>query len=180
MAEEQSRIAAEQVPIYEKALEAQLGASGSSQSGTNEGSTIDRSASTSNTATADDNTSSKMTGTDTKERTEPLEHKPPQPADGKPSGAKGMENRDAIPTAGGKRLGEENWGESKIVPDDPGAPPHEKGISSAAGQPTEQVKDNTAKNMGGATSGPNGGKEEGKEKESVVDKIKDKLNIGKK
>lgn len=44
----------------------------------------------------------------------------------------------------------------------------------------DQVKDNTAKNTGGATSGPHGHGEKGEEKEGLVDKIKDKLNMGKK
>lgn len=59
------------------------------------------------------------------ERAEPDGHKPPKPADGKPDGEegkkKGLENKDAIPTAGGKTLGQEHWGESNIVPDDPKA-----------------------------------------------------------
>lgn len=65
------------------------------------------------------------------------EHKPPQPADAaRETGAK-AEHRDAIPTAGGERLGEQHWGESKIVADNPKPPPaEEKGVSSADGQPT--------------------------------------------
>lgn len=59
------------------------------------------------------------------ERTDPGEHKPPKPADGKADGEegkkKGLENKDAIPTAGGKTLGEAHWGESSIVPEDPKA-----------------------------------------------------------
>lgn len=97
-------------------------------------STTDR---TTSSTTDNDNSSDKMTEeSGDKERTEPKTHKPPQPADGKPSGRVGMENVDAIPTAGGKRLGEENWGESKIVPDDPKPKSDDKGISSEAGQPT--------------------------------------------
>lgn len=44
------------------------------------------------------------------------------------------ENRDAIPTAGGVKLGEKHWGESGIVPDDP-KPRAEENISSSSGQP---------------------------------------------
>lgn len=49
------------------------------------------------------------------------------------AGGKPMENKDAIPTAGGERLGEKHWGESKIVPDNP--KPQGEGVSSAEGQP---------------------------------------------
>ena len=60
----------------------------------------------------------------------------------KPSGgSKGkLENKDAIPTAGGERLGEKHWGESKIVPDDPtkGKKGSEAGVSSEEGQPTRK------------------------------------------
>lgn len=62
-------------------------------------------------------------------------HKPPQPADGKP---KKLENETSIPTAGGERLGEKHWGESKIVPDRPEPRPSEAGISSDEGQPTRE------------------------------------------
>lgn len=61
------------------------------------------------------------------------DHKPPQPAGGKPNK---MENESAIPIAGGERLGEKHWGESKIVPDNPDQRSSEAGISSEAGQPT--------------------------------------------
>ena len=45
------------------------------------------------------------------------------------------ENKDAIPTAGGERLGEKHWGESKIVPDVPKSQQEEQNVSSAEGQP---------------------------------------------
>nr|POF07816.1 hypothetical protein CFP56_66108 [Quercus suber] len=115
-------------------------------------------------------------------------NKPPAAAGGH-SGA--VENKSAIPTAGGERLGEKHWGESKIVPDLPKAQGESQaGVSSADGQPTSQVKDNTAANTGGATGGPNtgnttssssaGAHSDATEKEGLVDKIKDKLHIGKK
>ena len=43
------------------------------------------------------------------------------------------ENRDAIPTAGGQKLGAKHWGESKIVPEVPKLT--EAGVASEAGQP---------------------------------------------
>lgn len=52
----------------------------------------------------------------------------------KKEGAKKMENESAIPTAGGQRLGEEHWGESKIVPENP-KPQEGEGVSSGSGQP---------------------------------------------
>ena len=112
-------------------------------------------------------------------------------------GHAGKENRDAIPTAGGERLGDKHWGESKIVPDVPKASESEN-ISSADGQPTrkslavsrvfvystnvctEETKDNTAKNTGGASGGPGSGAVEGEGKQKLTDKIKDKLPFGKK
>jgi hypothetical protein len=55
-------------------------------------------------------------------------HKPPVT-----SGHKGkLENRDAIPTAGGVKLGEKHWGESDFVPEFPKT--EEEKIASAAGQ----------------------------------------------
>jgi len=94
-------------------------------------------------------------------------------------GSKRM-NEGSIPTAGGERLGKQHWGESKIVPDNP-KKEEEKGVASAEGQPTDQVRDNTHANTGGAA--PPGEHAHGKEKEgkeSLADKIKDKLHIGKK
>ncbi|GIZ43647.1 hypothetical protein CKM354_000686400 [Cercospora kikuchii] len=111
-------------------------------------------------------------------------HKPPKPAD-KSAGGK-FENVDAIPTAGGQRLGEEHWGESKIVPDLPekrASTSGQGGVSSTEGQPTSEVADNTAANTGGATGGPgstNNASSDSGEKQGALDKIKDKLNIGKK
>lgn len=45
-----------------------------------------------------------------------------------------LENRDAIPIAGGERLGDKHWGESQMVPDNPPSQPEQQ-ISSAEGQP---------------------------------------------
>jgi hypothetical protein len=113
------------------------------------------------------------------------------------TGAK--ENRDAIPTAGGERLGDKHWGESKQVPDNP-KPQSEAQVSSAEGQPDskflpsdrdvlldvvadfaiEATKDNTAQNTGGAAPPSSSAKTGGEEKQSFKDKVKDKLHIGSK
>ncbi|KAF2725029.1 hypothetical protein K431DRAFT_117354 [Polychaeton citri CBS 116435] len=67
-------------------------------------------------------------------------HKPPQGAGEANKGVSGgrsggLENRSAIPTAGGEQLGEKHWGESKKIPDNP--PLQESaGVSSSDGQPT--------------------------------------------
>lgn len=63
------------------------------------------------------------------------DHKPPQPASGKPHK---LENESAIPTAGGERLGEKHWGESGMVPDMPEPRASEAGVSSTEGQPTRE------------------------------------------
>lgn len=106
---------------------------------------IDRTASNTNVVDDTKNNNDNLTGSgstdDTKERDEPSEHKPPVPADGKPTGGKGLENRDAIPTAGGKRLGEEHWGESGIVPDDPKRAAEKQAASSADGMFVLLVRD---------------------------------------
>jgi len=104
--------------------------------------------------------------------------KPPKQA-GDP---KTMENRQAIPVAGGEKLGEKHWGESKIVPDNPKPKTEETGVSSSEGQPSKEVSENTAKNTGGASGGPSGSAspEGGEKKEKFMDKMKDKLKIGKK
>ena len=55
------------------------------------------------------------------------------------SGGRTQENREAIPTAGGEKLGEKHWGESQIVPDNPKPKPEEQdkaGVASSEGQPT--------------------------------------------
>jgi len=93
-----------------------------------------------------------------------------------------MENRQAIPVAGGEKLGEKHWGESKIVPDNPKPKTEETGVSSSEGQPSKEVSENTAKNTGGASGGPSGSAspEGGEKKEKFMDKMKDKLKIGKK
>jgi len=46
------------------------------------------------------------------------------------------QNEDAIPTAGGEKLGAKHWGESKIVPDNPKPAETGAGVSSRDGQPT--------------------------------------------
>lgn len=55
------------------------------------------------------------------------------PHDAKP-GRKQMENKSAIPVAGGIQLGEKHWGESDIIPDNP-KPRGDENVSSASGQP---------------------------------------------
>lgn len=130
------------------------------------------------------------------ESEEDVTHKPPQSGAGASEakvGGKKMENPAAIPSAGGERLGEKHWGESKIVPADPGA------IKIEAGQPdgtltfellavtfpacygievrfvdvpVDLTAANTAKNTGGVSHH--------NEKEGALHKIKDKLNLGKK
>ena len=47
----------------------------------------------------------------------------------------GKENREAIPTAGGERLGDKHWGESKVVPDVPKKQEETPQVSSEEGQP---------------------------------------------
>ncbi|SMR54607.1 unnamed protein product [Zymoseptoria tritici ST99CH_3D1] len=159
------------------------------------------SSTTNTTSTAQDPSSQEEDSTNTtgqKEHKPPIAassgHPPPSSSDPAPHEAEhsekhhavggrtgNVENVDSIPTAGGERLGDKHWGESKVVPDDPkaqGAGVQDKGASA-------EVKDNTAKNTGGATSGPHGhgsageGKE-GEQKESLMDKVKDKLHSGKK
>lgn len=78
-----------------------------------------------------------------------------------------LENKSAIPTAGGVRLGEKHWGESKIVPDVP-----KKTDEEGTGQTDQQTADNTAKNAGGS------GASSGEAKESMGDKIKHTLHMG--
>ncbi len=46
------------------------------------------------------------------------------------------QNEDAIPTAGGEKLGAKHWGESKVVPDNPKPAETGAGVSSKDGQPT--------------------------------------------
>ncbi|KAK5124249.1 hypothetical protein LTR85_001952 [Meristemomyces frigidus] len=84
------------------------------------------------------------------------------------------ENPDAIPTAGGEKLGSKHWGESKIVPDNP-KPEESSKVSSSDGQPTDQVRDNTNKNAGAA---PQGGHSDTAEKGTLVDKMKANLHMG--
>lgn len=67
---------------------------------------------------------------------EKSDHKPPKPADQGNTGKGKLENPDAIPSAGGEKLGEKHWGESQIVPENPKPRASEAGISSSVGQPT--------------------------------------------
>lgn len=53
----------------------------------------------------------------------------------KSGGTGKKENREAIPTAGGERLGDKHWGDSKVVPDVPKAQPEGTQVSSEEGQP---------------------------------------------
>ncbi|KAK5134400.1 hypothetical protein LTR08_006580 [Meristemomyces frigidus] len=81
------------------------------------------------------------------------------------------ENPDAIPTAGGEKLGQKHWGESKVVPENP-KPQSEAGITSSHNSDT--VRDNTNRNTGSATEPGS----EAHAKESMVDKMKDKMHLG--
>jgi len=103
-------------------------------------------------------------------------HKPPVT-----SGHKGkLENKDAIPTAGGIKLGEKHWGESDFVPEFPKT--EEEKIASAAGQSDKTTRDNTSANAGNtgnsSTIPPTGHGEHGEQKEGIVDKVKDALHMG--
>ena len=58
----------------------------------------------------------------------------------KPGPGSSRENKDAIPTAGGEKLGQKHWGESDIVPDVPKKRESEGGqVSSAEGQPDGEI-----------------------------------------
>ncbi|KAK5674820.1 hypothetical protein LTS10_012557 [Elasticomyces elasticus] len=89
-------------------------------------------------------------------------------------------NEDAIPTAGGIKLGSKHWGESQIVPDNPKPRASEAGISSSEGQPTDQVRDNTHANTGSAVppsdnaTGPSSTEKHG----GLADKLKNTLHVG--
>ncbi|TKA83736.1 hypothetical protein B0A55_00038 [Friedmanniomyces simplex] len=89
------------------------------------------------------------------------------------------QNEDAIPTAGGEKLGSKHWGESKVVPDNPKPQDSEAGVSSHDGQPTDQVRDNTKANTGGAAPPGEAASSGSSEKEGLVDKMKQKLHMGK-
>ncbi|KAK4971631.1 hypothetical protein LTR42_007359 [Elasticomyces elasticus] len=89
-------------------------------------------------------------------------------------------NEDAIPTAGGIKLGSKHWGESQVVPDNPKPRASEAGISSNEGQPTDQVRDNTHANTGSAAppgenaTGPSSTEKHG----GLADKLKNTLHVG--
>lgn len=60
----------------------------------------------------------------------------------KKGGGKFQENPDSIPSAGGERLGEKHWGESKMVADVPQKRESEGGagnVASADGQPDSML-----------------------------------------
>ncbi|KAK5109781.1 hypothetical protein LTR62_006514 [Meristemomyces frigidus] len=78
-------------------------------------------------------------------------------------------NEDAIPTAGGEKLGSKHWGESQIVPDNP-KPANDEKVSSKDGQPTSETRDNTAANTGSKHEPDAHHSNEGKE--GLVDKMK--------
>lgn len=52
------------------------------------------------------------------------------------------ENKDAIPKAGGEKLGQKHWGESKMVADVPKPKEEEEKVSSSEGQPNKQTENN--------------------------------------
>lgn len=62
-----------------------------------------------------------------------------KPSEHKDMGKGGIarENKDAIPTAGGEKLGQKHWGESKMVPDVPKK--ENEGVASDEGQPDREL-----------------------------------------
>jgi hypothetical protein len=97
-------------------------------------SSVDASAERSDTAAKDETMADSAQKDDTSKSDEQTE---PKQSSVKGTGAK--ENRDAIPTAGGERLGEKHWGESKNIPDVPPKEPSEK-VSSSEGQPDCELR----------------------------------------
>ncbi|KAI7461537.1 hypothetical protein KC351_g16772 [Hortaea werneckii] len=99
------------------------------------------------------------------------------------------ENRDAIPTAGGEKIGGKAWGSSKIVPDNP-KPRESTQVSSEEGQGDKQTQNNTNSNQGDAKPPQqhiNENKSQGssssqsqtaEEKHGLAEKMKEKLHIG--
>ncbi|KAI6878834.1 hypothetical protein KC318_g16905 [Hortaea werneckii] len=95
------------------------------------------------------------------------------------------ENRDAIPLAGGEKIGGKAWGSSKIVPDNP-KPRESTQVSSEEGQGDKQTQNNTSSNQGDAKppqqhineNKSQGSSSEAEEKHGLADKMKEKLHIG--
>ncbi|KAI7191979.1 hypothetical protein KC317_g4730, partial [Hortaea werneckii] len=93
------------------------------------------------------------------------------------------ENRDAIPLAGGEKIGGKAWGSSKVVPDNP-KPRESTQVSSEEGQGDEQTQNNTSSNQGDAKPPQqhiNENKSQGSsssEKHGLAEKMKEKLHIG--
>ncbi|KAI6864519.1 hypothetical protein KC338_g5403 [Hortaea werneckii] len=94
------------------------------------------------------------------------------------------ENRDAIPLAGGEKIGGKAWGSSKIVPDNP-KPRESTQVSSEEGQGDKQTQNNTSSNVGDAKPPQqhiNENKSQGssgtEEKHGLAEKMKEKLHIG--
>ncbi|KAI7191220.1 hypothetical protein KC316_g2438 [Hortaea werneckii] len=97
------------------------------------------------------------------------------------------ENRDAIPLAGGEKIGGKAWGSSKIVPDNP-KPRESTQVSSEEGQGDKQTQNNTSSNQGDAKppqqhindakSKESSASETAEEKHGLAEKMKEKLHIG--
>ncbi|KAI7308580.1 hypothetical protein KC315_g13291 [Hortaea werneckii] len=97
------------------------------------------------------------------------------------------ENRDAIPLAGGEKIGGKAWGSSKIVPDNP-KPRESTQVSSEEGQGDKQTQNNTSSNQGDAKppqqhinenkSQGSSASETAEEKHGLAEKMKEKLHIG--
>ncbi|KAI6880675.1 hypothetical protein KC363_g5277 [Hortaea werneckii] len=94
------------------------------------------------------------------------------------------ENRDAIPLAGGEKIGGKSWGSSKIVPDNP-KPRESTQVSSEEGQGDKQTQNNTSSNQGDAkppqqhiNENKSKGSSETEEKHGLAEKMKEKLHIG--
>ncbi|KAI7471721.1 hypothetical protein KC357_g5968 [Hortaea werneckii] len=95
------------------------------------------------------------------------------------------ENRDAIPLAGGEKIGGKSWGSSKIVPDNP-KPRESTQVSSEEGQGDKQTQNNTSSNQGDAKppqqhineNKSQGSSSETAEKHGLAEKMKERLHIG--
>ncbi|GAB1740914.1 hypothetical protein NU219Hw_g5986t2 [Hortaea werneckii] len=97
------------------------------------------------------------------------------------------ENRDAIPLAGGEKIGGKAWGSSKVVPDNP-KPRESTQVSSEEGQGDKQTQNNTSSNVGDAKppqqhinenkSKESSSSEAAEEKHGLAEKMKEKLHIG--
>lgn len=83
----------------------------------------------------DPKTDTSVAGTETAKTEEDAGEQKPKTAAGQDT--KALEHPSAIPEAGGEKLGEKHWGESKIIPPDPKST-EESGVASADGQPTSK------------------------------------------